>query len=236
MAQARSFFSRAIALDPQNIEAAVEQAAVDLSVASAFIAEDWAAHYEAAEKGIINVLSFAPNHAKAHTVLGAVQMQSNRVAQGISQCEQALALDHNLAAAHGFIGLGKYLMGRGDDVEAHIQEALRLSPRDTRAFLWMMFAGLGKLEVDADLEAVAWFRRSLEANQNQALSHFHAAAALGLVGDLKEARSAARAGLALDPNFTIRRYRVSAKSDNSIYLTKRERIYEGMRRAGLPEG
>jgi hypothetical protein len=72
--------------------------------------------------------------------------------------------------------------------------------------------------------------------QNQALSHFHAAAALALVGDLKEARSAARAWLALDPNFTIRRYRVSAKSDNSIYLTKRERIYEGMRRAGLPEG
>ena len=209
-------------------------AAVDLSVGSAFLAENWAAHYEA--KVTVNVLSLAPNHAKAHMVLGAVQMQSNRVAQGIAQCERALALDHNLAAAQGFIGLGKYLMGRGDEVEAHIQVALRLSPRDTRAFLWMMFAGLGKLEVGADLEAVAWFRRSLEANQNQALSHFHFAAALGLVGDLTEARSAAQAGLALDPDFTIRRYRVSAKSDNPVYLTKRERIYEGMRTAAIPEG
>ena len=116
MAQARSFFTRAIALDPKNIEAAVEQAAVDLSVGSAFLAENWAAHYEAAEKVTVNVLSLVPNHAKAHMVLGAVQIQSNRVTQGIAQCGRALALDHNLAAAHGFIGLGKYLMGHGDEV------------------------------------------------------------------------------------------------------------------------
>jgi hypothetical protein len=64
----------------------------------------------------------------------------------------------------------------------------------------------------------------------------HFAAALGLVGALTEAQSAAQAGLVLDPDFTIRRYRVSAKSDNPVYLTKRERIYEGMRTAAIPEG
>ena len=126
--------------------------------------------------------------------------------------------------------------GRGEEVEGHIQEALRLSPRDTRAYLWFMFVGMGKLTTNADHEAVDWFRRSVEANPNQALSHFHFAAALALVGDLREARSSAEAGLALDHSFTIRRYRVNAKSDNAIYLARRERFYEGMRIAGVPEG
>jgi hypothetical protein len=62
------------------------------------------------------------------------------------------------------------------------------------------------------------------------------AAALALLGSLDEARAAARAGLALDPSFTILRFRHGASSDNPTYLAARERIYEGMRMAGVPEG
>jgi hypothetical protein len=51
-----------------------------------------------------------------------------------------------------------------------------------------------------------------------------------------DARNAAKAGLMLDPSFTIRRFRASAASDNPTYLARRERIYEGMRQAGVPEG
>jgi hypothetical protein len=99
-----------------------------------------------------------------------------------------------------------------------------------------MFVGLAKLSVNADVEALAWFRRSLEVNRNHPLAHFHFAAALGLIGDMRGARSAALAGLALDPSFTIRRYRINAKSGNPTYLETRERIYEGMRLAGVPKG
>jgi hypothetical protein len=51
-----------------------------------------------------------------------------------------------------------------------------------------------------------------------------------------QARAAAHAGLALDPTFTIRRFRVNALSDNSTFLARRERTYQGMRMAGVPEG
>jgi hypothetical protein len=53
--------------------------------------------------------------------------------QGIAECEHALALDRNLAQAHAVIGLGKIFIGRAEETEAHILEALRLSPRDTLA-------------------------------------------------------------------------------------------------------
>jgi hypothetical protein len=53
---------------------------------------------------------------------------------------------------------------------------------------------------------------------------------------LSSVRARATAGLALDPTFTISRFRTRASSDNPTYLTQREHIRDGMRKAGLPEG
>jgi hypothetical protein len=85
---------------------------------------------------------------------------------GIAECERALVLDRNLAYAHGGIGMAKYFIGRGVETEAHVREALRLSPRDIYTYVWMCFAGIAKLWLGADAEAVAWLRRSVEANRN----------------------------------------------------------------------
>ncbi|WP_247430661.1 hypothetical protein [Bradyrhizobium sp. 44] len=141
-----------------------------------------------------------------------------------------------MADAHGFIGLGMHALGHGAEVEGHIKEALRLSPRDTRAFLWFMIAGMAKLTIHADTEALEWLRQSIKANPNFALAQFHLAGTLAMQGDLKEARSSAAAGLALDPNFTIHRYDVSSVflSDSRTWLAIRQRFSEGMRLAGVP--
>src|SRR5262245_37157414 len=163
-------------------------------------------------------------------------MFTNRAAQGIADCEQALALDRNLASAHGGIGHAKYYLGRGAETEAHVQEALRISPRDTEAYLWMMFAGLAKLQLGADEEAVARFGRSVDINRNHPRSHFFLAAALAHLGRLDEARSSAAAGFALEPTFTLSHFRTTVLSDNPTYLAERERLIEGMRMAGVPEG
>jgi tetratricopeptide (TPR) repeat protein len=88
----------------------------------------------------------------------------------------------------------------------------------------------------ADAEAAAWLRRSIDAQPNLPWTHFNLAAALAQLGRLDEAQAAARAGLALDPNFTLRRFRLNPPSDNPSFLSGRERIYEGLRLAGVPEG
>jgi len=234
MAEARSLFERALVLDPSNIEALVGTALVDVS--SVHLTDYRAAPMAEAEAVLIKALSIAPQHASAHMLLGVVEMYTNRAARGIADCERALELDRNLANAHGFIGLAKHYLGRSVETETHVNEALRLSPRDIYAFRWLMCAGFAKVHLDADAEAVTRFRRSVEANRNCPLMHFGLAAALALLGSLDQARAAAKAGLALDRSFTIRRFRVGASSDNPTYLAKRERVYEGMRMAGVPEG
>jgi hypothetical protein len=100
----------------------------------------------------------------------------------------------------------------------------------------MMWAGIASVHLNANADAVAWLRRSIEANRNFPLAHFHFAAALALLGSLDEARAAAQAGLALNSGFTTRRFRRQTPSNNPTYLAKRERTLEGMRMAGVPEG
>ncbi len=236
MTKARSFFERALALDSKNIEALVGMASIDLGMAANHLIDDGVARLAAAETALTRALSLAPQHARAHMFMGVVRIYTNRAAQGITQCEQALMLDRNLASAHGFIGLGKVFLGRGEETEAHIQEAFRLSPRDITAYWWMVFVASAKLQLNADAEAVTWLRRSIEANPNWPLSHFFLAGALTLLGSLDEARAAAQAGLALDPGFTLRRFRSLGASSNPTFLASGMRIAGGMHMAGVPEG
>jgi tetratricopeptide (TPR) repeat protein len=140
-----------------------------------------------------------------------------------------------LAYAHAHIGLAKLYLGRGGETEAHIEQALRLSPRDTVVYIWTLFVGIAKFWHGADAEAIVWLRQSLEANRNS-IAHFYLAAVLAHGGELDEARATAQVGLALYPSFTIRRYRTNTPSNNPVYLAGRERVYEGLRMAGVPEG
>jgi TolB-like protein/class 3 adenylate cyclase len=236
IAQARGFFERALALDADNIEATVGKVTVDARSAAYFLINERAERLAAAEADLTKVLSRAPNHAMAHCQLGIIQIFSNRADQGIAECERALALDRNLAVAHAQIGFAKFVTGRGEETETHVLEALRLSPRDTAANVWMTWVCNAKTQIGADEEAVAWARRGIEANRNLSVGHFFLAAALALVNRHDEARRSAQAGLVLDPSFTVSRFRANAASDNAIYLTRRERVYDAMRQAGIPEG
>ena len=173
-----------------------------------FVADPMAA-FAAAEAKLTKALSSVPDHARGHMYLGFVDICTKRAAQGIAECEHALALDRNLADAHSFIGLGKIYVGRAEETEAHIAEALRLSPRDTMAYIWMITAGLAKICLGSWEQAVAWFQRSIEANRNHPYAYFVLGAALAQLGRLDEAHSAVEAGLAFNPSFTVSRVRVN---------------------------
>jgi TolB-like protein/class 3 adenylate cyclase len=237
VAQARGFFDRALIADPDNVEALIGSAAADARGGANLVVTDPMAAFASAEAKLTKALSSVPDHAYGHMFLGLVEIFTKRTAQGIAECEYALALDRNLATAHAAIGLGKSFIGRAEETEAHIAEALRLSPRDTLAYLWMTRAGIAKLKLGSYEQAVAWFRRAIDANRNHPQPHFVLGAALAQLGRLDEARSAVKAGLALNPAFAVSRARAlwTAMSDDPTYLAGLERMLEGLRKAGVPE-
>jgi tetratricopeptide (TPR) repeat protein len=131
---------------------------------------------------------------------------TSRVDRGVSECERALAIDRNHAYAHFRLGLAKCVSGRHEETEAHILEALRLSPRDRAAGLWFQVVGAAKLGAGRDEEAISWFRRSIEADPDLPMSPFLMAAALARLGRLEEAH-----------------YALGADSDEAGQATHRQR-------------
>jgi TolB-like protein/class 3 adenylate cyclase len=236
MSQARGFFERALALDPGNLDALLGTDAVNLQVAAGYETDDRPVRLAALEATLTKVLSQSPNNAWAHFLMCGVEVRTNRGPKGIAECERALALNPNLASAHALSGLAKVFDGHPEETESHELEALRVSPHDTDAAIWVAYIALAKLHLGAYEEAVDLSRRANELNPNYATGRFNMAAALVELGRLDEARSEVQAGLALNPGFTIRRYRAGAQSDNPLFLKRRERMIEAMRKAGVPEG
>jgi len=166
----------------------------------------------AAEAKLTKALPSVPDHAHAHALLGLVHIFTKRAADGIAECERALELDHNLAAAHAAIAFGKI-------------------------FTWVHSVGMAKSHLGSWEEAVAWRRRAIEAYRKLPAAYFSLAAALAQLDRRDEAHSALKAGLALNPAFSISCARAAwtAWSDNPTYLAQLEPIFEGLRKAGVPE-
>jgi TolB-like protein/class 3 adenylate cyclase len=231
---ARAEFDRALELNPDNVDALVRRAWVDLTFAGPWMSKDRVERLRSTEADVTKALRLRPDHAGARCALGAAKMMRSP-GQGIVECERALVINPNYAAAHGWIGLAKYIAGREGETEAHVLEALRLSPRDPHANVWCLFVGFAKLAAGLDDEAVTWLNRSIALDPKLPTPHCLLAAALAHLGRTDEARQAAGQGVELNPNFTITRFRAWSFSDHPIYLAGRERIYEGMRLAGVPE-
>jgi tetratricopeptide (TPR) repeat protein len=235
--QARNFFDRALMADSDNLDALIGSARADLNAAAFLFVADPIAAFTAAESKLTKALSLVPDHASGNMYLGCAYILTKRAAEGIAECEHALALDRNLASGHAIIGLGKIFIGRAEETDAHIAEALRLSPHDTLAYIWTSHAGMARNYLGDYEQAVAWCRRAIEANRNYPQACFLLAAALAELGRLDEAQNAVKIGLALNPSFSVSRVRAAwtARSDHPTYLVQTKRVLEGLRKAGLPE-
>jgi tetratricopeptide (TPR) repeat protein len=167
--------------------------------------------------------------------MGYLLTQTNRAQRGIEEFERALALDPNLARARAGIGLAHVVIGRAEETEDHVSEALRLSPRDYAINTWFLHAATGRLFLGEYEAAMAWLRKSIEAKRDNLWAYFYLGVCFAHLGRLDEARREVKAGLAVSPSFTIARFCAGFASDNAVFLAQRERVIDGMRRAGVPE-
>ena len=78
VARARGFFERALALDPDNLDAVVGMAAADVEAAVGYSVDDRAERLATVEAKLNRVLSQSPNNALAHYLMCRVEVQTNR--------------------------------------------------------------------------------------------------------------------------------------------------------------
>jgi hypothetical protein len=70
------------------------------------------------------------------------------------------------------MGLAHIFLGHAEETEAHVLEALRLSPGDTAIWAWFLHVGGAKAPLGKDEEALHWLNKSIDANRNVSLAFF----------------------------------------------------------------
>ena len=234
--QARRFFEAALRLDEHNVDALLGFADTHMSEVNMYASDDRAGQIRAAEAAATRALMLAPDNANAHVTYGTVLYAMCAPEHALREFKLAIGLDGNLAIAHAYLGLMKFFLGRAGETRAHVEEAIRLSPRDPLLFRWHFFIGLADIYLGRVVRGIESMRKSVEINPNWGLSQFVLAGALALAGLLAEAAEVCSTAQRLVPNFTIAKYRADAISDNPVYLAQREYFDKGLRLAGVPEG
>jgi len=233
--QARRFFEAALRLDEHNVDALLGLADTHMSEVNMYASDDRAGQIRAAEAAATKALTLAPDNANAHVTYGTVLYAMCAPEHALREFKLAIGLDGNLAIAHAYLGLMKFFLGRAGETRAHVEEAIRLSPRDPLLFRWHFFIGLADIYLGRVVRGIESMRKSVEINPNWGLSQFVLAGALALAGLLAEAAEVCAIARRLAPDFTIAKYRAEAISDNPVYLAQREYFDKGLRLAGVPE-
>jgi tetratricopeptide (TPR) repeat protein len=129
------------------------------------------------------------------------------------------------------------MLGLPEKTIEYADRAMRLSPPDPYLYVFYAQEGLAHIMLRQDDRAVACLRQAVANNPRFPSPVAYLAAALALTGQEAEARETLKAYLAPPgtKTRTIARWRAMAYSDNPIYLAFRERIHEGLRKAGMPE-
>jgi TolB-like protein/class 3 adenylate cyclase/cytochrome c-type biogenesis protein CcmH/NrfG len=230
-------YRAALQLAPDDVRALAELADVLASNIASLWSEARDEDLRRAEAMSARALALDPSDAYCHHVVGIVLSLRQRFREAIDEFEAAIRLNPNLHFAHCGLGSAKVLSGLGEEALVHFTDFIRLSPRDP--FLFRGYSGIGWVQflLGDDVRAIAMLRKAIGLSPNYSLAHLCLAAAHGMQGHADEAGAALVNYLRTGPSArTIRELQLLRPSKNPSYLARCERLYEGLRKAGMPEG
>jgi adenylate cyclase len=227
---------QALALDPQNesVMAELSQALTD-RVTSQW-SDDPEGDLARADKLADSALALQPDDALAHMAKAEVFFDKRQFRAAVSQAEAALADDPNNADAHAERGFWNVFLGHSEDGSAGIETALRLSPRDPGVSWWQFFMCHVHTHLAQWDQAIELCNKSIASGNQSFLPLVDLAAANAWAGHDKEAKEAAAQLQKVYPGFTVQTWAGMHWSDDPTFNAQYQRIVEGLRKAGIPEG
>jgi adenylate cyclase len=236
--EARRAFEQALAMEPDSIGAKIGLATTVTQIMVEGSSSSFSKDEALAERLFRDVLERDTHHPVARAQMALLRRVQNRLNDAQAEAEMAVALDRNNELA--LKQLGQIMLFQGDPAAGipHLEKAVRLNPRGPN--LWSIQWPLGQCHLllgNVD-EAIALFRKARAANPNAYYLYLNLSGALGLQGDLDEARSALAEALRLKPEVdSLARYRAATPwITNTRHWALREKsLNVGLRRAGFRE-
>ena len=232
---------QALAIDPNNVRALMVLGIKFFMPAAFGFSGDPKGDLERADQLESKALALDPDYAWAHDLKGNILLAQGRPEEAVPEHERALALDPSNVDAAGNLGFDYERLGEFDKGVEYFDRAIRESTHDLELALWYA----GKTSVTFGLkrydQAIELARRTITINPNNfPWAHAQLVAVLALTGHDAEAREALQRYLALPsvgPFKTIAAWKAlnMSQGGDPRFAEAHERMYDGLRKVGMPE-
>jgi TolB-like protein/class 3 adenylate cyclase/Flp pilus assembly protein TadD len=232
---------QALAIDPNNVRALMVLGIKYFMPPAMGLSGDPKGDLERADELESKALALDPDNSYAHLNEGATRQFQGRAEEAVAEYERALALDPTNMIAAGSLGIAYGVLGEFDKSLEYLDKAARASPYDPALFFWYGNKAQANFALKRYDQAIEWARRAIVSKPDyNPFSHFVLVAALAASGREVEAREALKCYLALPstgPVNTIAAWKAHQSSirGDPRFAEMNERVYDGLRKAGMPE-
>jgi adenylate cyclase len=206
---ARDLFEQALTLDPTNADALAGAAFVDSSDYVLGWSDQSADMYARAMQRANQALLLDPNQATAHYTKARLiifRAKPNDAASAneiIAEAEASLRADPSFAGAYWAMANGEMLLGRYEQGMSNLEQAMRISPRDSSIGVWHMDMGRDLLALRRTDAAVQEGLKAIDSGYRQALSYAALAGFYAAADKAPEAKAALAEALKLNPKLSV---------------------------------
>jgi TolB-like protein/Flp pilus assembly protein TadD len=186
-AEAIGLYERALALDPQSVEAQSWLAIALTGRVVDGISDTARADIVRAEHLAMQALAAAPRSAHAHYAKGQVLRAQRRFAEAIPEYETVLAFDPNWVMAFFCLAQCKIYTGSIEETIPLTERAMRLSPREPHGGNFYQQIGFVHLLQSHTEEAIQWLERTRSDRPAHPGTRAQLAAAYALNGEAERA-------------------------------------------------
>lgn len=231
-------FEHALEIDPRSVDARIGIATLLLGRVSVGWSSSDQQDQARAEQLLLEALEADINRSTAHVAMGVLRRNQLRFSESKMEFETAIALDRNNARAIFQLGTIMVLLGQPEAGIPLLEKAIRLNPHDPTLASHYAILGLCHLFLGQVDEAIDLFRKARAGSPKSYYIHLYLAGALGLRGDLEEAKAALAESLRLNPeinSFAAQRARAPWITHPAHWELREKTMNLGLRRIGHPE-
>ena len=234
-AQSLTYFEEAIRLDPNYGRPRAALATVYWEISDNHWVKRLGMSYAKASENVRQHLEEALKDPTpfAHRTAARMHVSDGRWDEAIAEAKRAIALDANDPDACVAMSVVLVKVGRPAEGLEFVETARRLDPQSD--YLWWL--GDAQFHMERYDDAAATLLRATTRSPGDMWNFLLLAAAYGQLGREQEARSAIETFNKLRAEVVQRPHTLAGVDDWSFrHSAERERLREGLRKAGMPEG
>jgi adenylate cyclase len=227
VAQALDLFEKAVKLEPTNVDALVGAAAAEYFDFVYGGMGEKPGQITKIEDLLARAIRIDPTNARAYVIRGRTYRVTKRTKEATEAAQTAIRLNPNSASAYAQLAQAQAAPGEYERAVANIDQAIKLSPRDPEMGRWHWIKGKTFDYMGRYQDAIREEQAALDGGFSAWPVYNYLAVAYAFLGRQVEAEAAVAQARKLNPKLTIKWLRARIEDP--------ETIYEGLRKAGLPE-